>query len=73
MNYGYNPRAAIDLTLVLDLVCKSSETKDFIKQLQKIHEVMQESLKKTTEGYKIKADKRFQALEFQVGDLVWLS
>ena len=32
---------------------------------------MQESLKKTTEGYKIMADKRRWALEIQVGDLVW--
>ncbi|KAH9679135.1 hypothetical protein KPL71_025994 [Citrus sinensis] len=40
-------------------------------QLKKIHETTQESLKQTTEGYKIVADKKRRALEFQVGDLVW--
>ena len=29
-------------------------------------------MKKTTEGYKIEADKKHQTLEFQVGDLVWV-
>ncbi|KAH9803208.1 hypothetical protein KPL71_001674 [Citrus sinensis] len=72
VNYGYNPRAPIDLAPIPDLVRKSSKAEDFIKQLKKIHETMQESLKQTTEGYKIVADKKRRALEFQVGDLVWV-
>lgn len=40
-------------------------------QLQKSHTVTQEPLKKTTEGYKIEANKSRQALEFHIGDLVW--
>jgi len=71
VNYGYNPRAPIDLAPVPNLVRKSGKAKDFIEQLQKIHETTQESLKQTTEGYKIMADKKRRALEFQVGDLVW--
>ncbi|KAH9684874.1 Endonuclease [Citrus sinensis] len=71
VNYEYNPRAPIDLAPVSDLVRKSSEAEDFIEQLKKIHETTQESLKQTTEGYKIVADKKRRALEFQVGDLVW--
>ena len=72
VNYGYNPRAPIDLAPVLDLVRKSGKAEDFIEQLQKIHETTQESLKQTTEGYKIMADKKRRALEFQVGDFVWV-
>ncbi|KAH9681591.1 Endonuclease [Citrus sinensis] len=71
VNYGYNPRAPIDLAPVPDLVRKSGKAEDFIEQLQKIHETTQESLKQTTEGYKIIADKKRRALEFQVGDFVW--
>ncbi|KAH9652366.1 Endonuclease [Citrus sinensis] len=71
VNYGYNPRAPIDLAPVLDLVRKSGKAEDFIEQLQKIHETTQESLKQTTEGYKIMADKKRRPLELQVGDLVW--
>ncbi|KAH9725143.1 Endonuclease [Citrus sinensis] len=71
VNYGYNPRAPIDLALVPDLVRKSGKVEDFIEQLQKIHETTQESLKQTTEGYKIMADKKRRALKFQVGDFVW--
>ncbi|KAH9657047.1 hypothetical protein KPL70_022889 [Citrus sinensis] len=72
VNYGYNPRAPIDLAPVPNLVRKSGKAKDFIEQLQKIHETTQESLKQTTEGYKIMADKKRRALEFQVGDFVWV-
>lgn len=32
---------------------------------------IQKYLKKTIEGYKIEADKKRRALEFQVGDLIW--
>ncbi|KAH9716064.1 Endonuclease [Citrus sinensis] len=71
VNYGYNPRAPIDLAPVPDLVRKSGKVEDFIEQLQKIHKTTQESLKQTTEGYKIIADKKRRPLEFQVGDLVW--
>ncbi|KAH9715447.1 Endonuclease [Citrus sinensis] len=71
VNYGYNPRAPIDLALIPDLVRNSSKEEDFIEQLKKIHETTQESLKQTTEGYKIVADKKRRALKFQVGDLVW--
>ncbi|KAH9763650.1 Endonuclease [Citrus sinensis] len=71
VNYGYNPQAPIDLASVLDLVRKSSKAEDFIEQLKKIHENTQESFKQTTEGYKIVADKKCRALDFQVGDLVW--
>ncbi|KAH9792897.1 hypothetical protein KPL71_004332 [Citrus sinensis] len=71
VNYGYNPRAPIDLAPVPDLVRKSGNAEDFIEQLQKIHETTQESLKQTTKGYKIMADKKRRALEFQVGDFVW--
>ncbi|KAH9653391.1 Endonuclease [Citrus sinensis] len=72
VNYRYNPRAPIDLAPVLNLVRKSGKAEDFIEQLQKIHETTQESLKQTTEGYKIMADKKRRALEFQVGDFVWI-
>ncbi|KAH9723702.1 Endonuclease [Citrus sinensis] len=72
VNYGYNPRAPIDLAPVPNLVRKSGKAEDFIEQLQKIHETTQESLKQTTEGYKIMADKNRRALEFQVGDFVWV-
>ncbi|KAH9663456.1 Endonuclease [Citrus sinensis] len=72
VNYGYNPRAPIDLAPVPNLVRKSGKAEDFIKQLQKIHETTQESLKQTTKGYKIMADKKRRALEFQVGDFVWV-
>ncbi|KAH9721969.1 Endonuclease [Citrus sinensis] len=41
VNYGYNPRAPIDLALILDLVHKSSKVEDFIEQLKKIHETTQ--------------------------------
>ena len=58
VNYGYNPRAPIDLALVPDLVCKSSKVEEFIEQLKKIHETTQESLKQTTEGYKTVANKK---------------
>ncbi|KAH9668898.1 hypothetical protein KPL70_021563 [Citrus sinensis] len=71
VNYGYNPRAPIDLASIPNLVCKSSKAEDFIEQFKKIHETTQESLKQTTKGYKIVADKKCRALEFQVGDLVW--
>ncbi|KAH9670837.1 Endonuclease [Citrus sinensis] len=72
VNYGYNPRAPIDLAPVPNLVRKSRKAEDFIEQLQKIHETTQESLKQTTKGYKIMADKKRRALEFQVGDFVWV-
>ncbi|KAH9693434.1 Endonuclease [Citrus sinensis] len=72
VNYGYNPRAPIDLAPVPNLVRKSGKAEDFIEQLQKIHETTQESLKQTTEGYKIMADKKRRVLEFQVGDFVWV-
>ena len=71
VNYRYIPRAPIDLAPVPNLVRKSGKAEDFIEQLQKIHKTTQESLKQTTEGYKIMADKKCRALEFQVGDLVW--
>lgn len=71
VNYRYNPWAPINLALVLDLVCKSNKVEDFIVQLQKSHKTTQEPLKKTTEGYKIEANKSRQALEFHIGDLVW--
>ncbi|KAH9726539.1 Endonuclease [Citrus sinensis] len=72
VNYGYNPRAPIDLAQVPNLVRKSGKAEDFIEQLQKIHETTQESLKQTTECYKIMPDKKRQVLEFQVGDFVWV-
>lgn len=56
---------------VPDLIRKNSKAEDFIEQLKKIHATTQESLEKTSEGYKIAADKKRRALEFQVGDLVW--
>ena len=59
------------MALIPYLVRKSSKAEDFIEQLKKIHETTQESLKQTTEGYKIMADKNCRALEFQVGDFVW--
>ncbi|KAH9708053.1 hypothetical protein KPL70_012757 [Citrus sinensis] len=71
VNYRYNPQAPINLAPIPDLVRKSSKAEDFIEQLKKILETTQESLKQTTEGYKIVADKKRRALEFQVGDLVW--
>ena len=72
MNYEYNRRELIDLAPVLDLVHKRSKTEDFIEQLQKIHTATQESLKKDIEYYKIDANKRCRASEFQVGDLFGL-
>lgn len=71
VNYIYNPWAPVNLAPVPDLVCKSNRGEDFIVQLQNSHTVTQEPLKKTTEGYKIEANKSRQALEFHIGDLVW--
>lgn len=51
MNYGYNPRAPIDLVSVLDLVCKN-KIEGFIKQLKKIHTTIEESMKNHQRLYK---------------------
>ena len=71
MNYAYNPRAPINLAPVSNFIRKRSKAYDFIKQLKKIYTATQESLKQTIESYKVMADKKRQALEFQVGDIVW--
>ena len=48
----------MDLAPIPDLVHKSSKAEDFIEQLKKIYAATQESLKQTTKGYKIVANKK---------------
>ncbi|KAL5828185.1 hypothetical protein ACOSQ4_019982 [Xanthoceras sorbifolium] len=71
INYGYNPRAPIDLAPVPDLVRKSGKAADFIKQLEQIHGETYQALTKFSAKYKADVDKKRRAVEFEVGDYVW--
>lgn len=72
MDYGYNSRASFNLALVSDLFRKSSKEKTLYSNF-KIFILLQTSLLKAIEGYKIKANTKRQALKFIVMILFRLS
>lgn len=72
MDYGYNSWASINLALVSDLFRKSSKEKTLYSNF-KIFILLQTSLLKAIEGYKVKANRKRQALKFIVMILFRLS
>lgn len=72
MDYGYNSRASINLALVSDLFRKSSKEKTLYSDF-KIFILLQTSLLKAIEGYKVKVNRKRQALKFIVMILFRLS
>jgi len=72
VNYGYNPRAPIDLAPVADLKRVHGKAEDLISQLQGVHRTTQQRLLDATSKYKHDADKKRRFMEFNVGDFVWV-
>jgi len=50
----------------------SFEAETQAKEMRKLHEQIQNQIKKANEVYKARANKHRTQLEFQPGDLVWL-
>ncbi|CAL9005520.1 unnamed protein product, partial [Prunus brigantina] len=71
INYGYNPRAPIDLAPIADLKRVHGKVEDLISQLQNVHRTTQQRLVDATSKYKHDADKKRRFMEFNVGDFVW--
>lgn len=72
VDYGYNSQASINLALVSDLFRKSSKEKTLYSDF-KIFIMLQTSLLKAIEGYKVKVNRKRQALKFIVMILFRLS
>ncbi|KAF7137217.1 hypothetical protein RHSIM_Rhsim07G0165900 [Rhododendron simsii] len=72
VTYGFNPRAPIDLAPVPDLKRPNGKAEDLISGLQAVHKTTVQHLEESFATYKQAADKKRRAVEFEVGDFVWV-
>jgi hypothetical protein len=70
-NYGFQPRAPIDLAPVPTLKHIPKKAEDFVLNLQNVHQQVQQNLTKAAAKYKLAADSKRRLVEFEVGDFVY--
>ena len=70
-NYGFQPRAPIDLAHVPDLKRVHKKDKDFISDLQDVQKQVQQNLLVSTTKYKYAGDKKCRLMEFDEWDFMW--
>jgi hypothetical protein len=69
-NYGYNPRT----TLSLDVSVPDPAAHDFSQSLSSLHNYCREQVQVAQAQYQVPADRRrLAALDWSVGDKVWLN
>ena len=74
--FNFTPRPPLDFVFGKGIMVDGHSDVDkatrFIEQIQEIHQVVQEQLKKNQAKYKARHDKHRMEHSFQVGDQVWL-
>lgn len=74
--FGFIPRSPLDFVFEKDIAVAEYSDVDkatrFIKQMQKIHQAVQEQLEKSQAKYKARHHKHRLEHNFQVGDQFWL-
>ncbi|XP_059430112.1 uncharacterized protein LOC132163758 [Corylus avellana] len=68
--YGSNPRAPLDLAPLPDLKRIDTKAEDLIVHIQEGHKLTIKNLEESKAKYKVDADKKRRALEFEEGDFV---
>eukprot|EP00253_Pinus_taeda_P032598 PITA_32598 len=74
--FGFTPKSLLDFVFGKNTTIEGHSDVDkatrFIKQIQEIHQAVQEQLEKSQAKYKARHDKHRMEHSFQVGDQVWL-
>ena len=71
MVYGHNPLGPLDL-LPIHQEKMNVEASKKVKEIQELHNKVQDQIKKANERYQTQANKHRKQALFKPGDLVWV-
>jgi hypothetical protein len=69
--YRSNPRALLDLAPISNMKRTHTTAEDLMAQIQGGHKLTIQKLQEFTAKYKVSADKKRRAVEFEEGDFMW--